>query len=87
VLDTIETLDRTDVPEELLLSIAGGLSLEASAPDVCGRLAVAVEDNVDVTDAVDGRRARLIFGVARFAGFAPTFDAVDAPDVRRDSVE
>jgi hypothetical protein len=86
VLDTIDALDeRTDVPDELRLSMAGGLNnFEASAPGVCARLALAVEDNVDVRDVVDGRRGRLIFGVP---GFAPTLDSVDAPDVLRESVE
>jgi len=82
VLDTFEEKDRTDAPDELRLSMAGGVNFEASVA-VRGRLAVA-KDKVDVPEAADGRRGRLIFGVEGLTDL--TLDTVDAVDVLREAV-
>jgi hypothetical protein len=76
-LDALDVPERTDVPDELRLSIPGGINFDKS---VAGRFGLAA-DNVDVVDAADGRRGRLILGVE---GVAPTLDAVDAADVLRE---
>jgi len=79
-------MELTDVPDELRLSIAGGLSFEASVPDadVNGRFVLAAEDKVDVAEAADVRLDRSIFGVDGLVGLTPAVDTVDAADVLRE---